>query len=652
MRPIRGLTSSLLAFLLPPLIHSHTLDPTLGHADTDADAGHAAATAPPPSFDWSSIPPSRTLVYHPCFDNTTTHCARLVLPLDYLSHDHDANDTRTVVLAIVKRPAVVPDSHPSFGGSIFINPGGPGGSATDTVRRLGPYFQQSLERSGRRHYEYIGIDPRGVGFSSPPANCFPGDLFSRQTLAAEKRGLGPLEEGDSTLPRGLALAEGFARRCLEADRAGANGGPVMAYAGTASVARDMVEVADQIARLRREQADQARQRTAANSSSSAASATDNSTRHDVARVQYIGFSYGTVLGHYLVSLFPERVGRIVLDGVVDAHDYSTGAGWTNNLIDTDKIYTHFLTGCHQNPSTCALARQQDTSARDIQHRLEAWLRALHKNPLTSLGPTGDVRVLSDHDVRAYMGSSFYQPLATYRDMARRLDAAMTGNASDLFDTYFQTLTPNHSPDGCLVDDQALGPNGGDGTFPVLCGDGDDVSHKDAAWWRRYSRQLVSQSFILGPHWATIRFHCSRWPFSANWRFTGPFTAPAPRRDAHGSPVPGFPAAPNLYLSSRLDPVTPLVNAFNMKRGYPASGLVIVDGAGHTAVNAASENKCLFAAVEDYLETGLVPRDTTVCQLECGPWQLRCPGQLALAKRHDWHPFLRRLPTFPLAAAWS
>ncbi|KAG6278704.1 hypothetical protein E4U46_000817, partial [Claviceps purpurea] len=45
---------------------------------------------------------------------------------------------------------------------------------------------------------------------------------------------------------------------------------------------------------------------------------------NVVKLQYLGFSYGTVLGNYVASLFPERVGRVVLDGVCNADDYSNG----------------------------------------------------------------------------------------------------------------------------------------------------------------------------------------------------------------------------------------------------------------------------------------------------------------------------------------
>ncbi|KAG6254378.1 hypothetical protein E4U23_006397 [Claviceps purpurea] len=623
MRTIQ-LLASLLAF------------PSIIAADGVENARRAAAA----SFDWNSITPSKTLEYHGCYDSTV-QCARLILPLDY----KNLNDTRNVVIAILKRPASVPDTHATFGGSIFLNPGGPGGSATDMIRQLGPAIQQRIEHSGRRHYEYIGMDPRGVGFSWPPANCFSGDLFSRQTYNTETKGLGALNEGARTIPYGLAMQQGFGQHCLKADSTGANGGPVFSYAGTASVARDMVEVADQIEKLRQNEA---------NKSSSATAR--NSTSQDVVRVQYLGFSYGTVLGHFLMSLFPERVGRIVLDGVVDARDYSSGPGWTTNLVDTDKIYTQFFTGCHQNPSTCALSRPNDSSANDIRHRFEIWLNTTLRNkPAVDIGPTGDIRVLSADDVRVYMASTFYHPLALFQDLASRLDKAMNGNASALIERYFPSVTAPHSKEGCVLpNDQVVGPSDGDSTFAVACGDGDDVTGKDVAWWQRYTQRLVSQSSILGPQWSAVRFRCSSWPFKSNWRFKGPFTAPAPKSDANGNPVPGYPAAPILYASSRLDPVTPLTNARAMQANYPGSGLVIVEGAGHTAVDAAGENRCLFDAVEKYLETGIVPSNTTVCQLDCGPWAKSCPGPWTLRKRAVSSPSDPKLslPRFPLGLTWA
>ncbi|KAG5979981.1 hypothetical protein E4U43_006796, partial [Claviceps pusilla] len=328
-------------------------------------------------------------------------------------------------------------------------------------------------------------------------------------------------------------------------------------------------------------------------------------------------------------------------------------GWTRNLMDTDKIYTEFFKGCHQNPSTCALSRPQDSSFNDIKRRFETWLHILEKTPATSIDPTGEVRVLSASDVRHYMGALFYVPISNFMNMAYQLNQAMNGDTRDLFEVAFQAFPPQHSKDGCLLpSNQPSGPNNVEASVPVLCGDGGDVSGKDAAWWRRYAKQLASQSSILGPHWANARFSCSSWPFRSNWPFKGPFSAPAARKDVKGKPVPGYPAAPNLYVSSRLDPVTPLVNAQLMQSKYPGSGLVIVDAVGHTAAAASGVNKCFSDAIEEYLETGLVPPKTKICQAECGPWQKWCPFMFGQTKRSDDHSSQVKWPRFPLGVVFD
>ncbi|OAQ67723.1 proteinase [Pochonia chlamydosporia 170] len=558
-------------------------------------------------FDWTSIKPSTNLEYHPCYTNA--QCARLILPLDY----QKPNDTRTVALAIAKIPTTVPDDDPRFGGSIFLNPGGPGGCATDLAVWLGPSLQLRLERSGRRHYEYIGIDGRGIGHSWPASNCFPGDLLSRLAFNMEQRGMGSLTDSDHAIRYGLALSDGFGERCAMADKSGLNGGDIMAYAGTASVARDMVEVADKIVELRL-------RRHGANGQYGGDAA---QTTKDVARIQYLGFSYGTILGHYLVSMFPERVGRLILDGVMDPRDYATGPGWTTNLADTDKLYHAFFGGCHKaGPSICALSRSGDKSGNDIESRFNTWFNKLEKDPLTSIGPDGDVRILTGCDIRAYMGGGFYAPIATFQTMAFILDAAITGNTARLFDAYFSDISPKRKADGGLYDDP-LHPAAGDGGYAVRCGDGDDVTQKDVTWWREYAQNLTSRSLIFGSYWANKRFICSGWKFKSNWRFTGPFTSPEPRKDASGDPEPGYPAAPTLYLSTRLDHVTPLLSARDMRDVYPGAGLGVLDVGGHTTLGAGATSECIEKLVEEYLETGTVPAEESVCTVDCGPWDEKC-----------------------------
>jgi pimeloyl-ACP methyl ester carboxylesterase len=264
-------------------------------------------------FNWSSIKPSTDLEYHDC--DGEFKCARLLLPLNWLNE----SDHRRVSIAIKKLPATVPDDDPSFAGTLFTNPGGPGLSGVDFLSRMGHRLQMMADKPDARQYEILSFDPRGTGESRPRADCFPGDPLSRSAMLLEMRGTWGLDKGSSSLAYTSAIRDNFGRRCKDADIQS----HIMAYAGTASVARDMVEILDKIDELRtRETSKDSKEWPELKKRNEAG----------VPRLQYIGFSYGTVLGNYFASLFPGRVGRMILDGVIDADDFANGPVSTFKLI--------------------------------------------------------------------------------------------------------------------------------------------------------------------------------------------------------------------------------------------------------------------------------------------------------------------------------
>jgi pimeloyl-ACP methyl ester carboxylesterase len=57
-------------------------------------------------------------------------------------------------------------------------------------------------------------------------------------------------------------------------------------------------------------------------------ATSTRDEDELPKLQYLGFSYGTFLGNTFASMFPGRVGRMVLDGVVDPYNYLEGVSVT------------------------------------------------------------------------------------------------------------------------------------------------------------------------------------------------------------------------------------------------------------------------------------------------------------------------------------
>lgn len=291
----------------------------------------ARASASPLTTDpfyWDTIAPSGHLEYHDCYEQFK--CARLQVPLDW----HNETDTRVATIAMIKLPAAVPDDDPTFGGSIFFNPGGPGGSGVSVMLSMGRYLRNIVDKPGRRHYEILSFDPRGVGYTLPNTDCFNGSVVSRDAFIVESRGNGPLTNGDNSIAYSLAMMDALGQRCKKA-------GDAMAFVGTPSVARDMVEMVDKIDELRKrdaaarkqneggeateaQDADNMREELKKRSTHKRRPAELHDEPGDVPRIQYIGFSYGTILGNYFASMFPGRVGRLILDGICNADDYAKG----------------------------------------------------------------------------------------------------------------------------------------------------------------------------------------------------------------------------------------------------------------------------------------------------------------------------------------
>lgn len=269
------------------------------------------------AFKWETTSSSKKIEYHDCYDSF--QCARLLVPLDYLNK----TDDRSVSIAIIKLPAVVPDNDPMFGGPIFTNPGGPGGSGVTFLQNAGLKLRNLADKPGIRHYEIISFDPRGVGESRPQLDFLPADLVTRNSMLYEMRGSGsPQKEGQS-VPYRLAMLDAMNSLREQAYEKKDHRDQIAEYVGTASVARDMIEMLDRIEELR--------QRQTITTPGHPDSSEDRielrkraENTEDINRLQYIGFSYGTVLGNYFASLFPGRVGRMVLDGTSDSVDYATG----------------------------------------------------------------------------------------------------------------------------------------------------------------------------------------------------------------------------------------------------------------------------------------------------------------------------------------
>jgi hypothetical protein len=119
-------------------------------------------------------------------------------------------------------------------------------------------------------------------------------------------------------------------------------------------------------------------------------------------------------------MFPDRVGRLALDGVVDANHYVSPV-WLGSQIDMDKAWASFFTYCHAAKSACKFYRDGD-KVEDIDHRYQAVMEDLRKNPLPLvLQDTKTPALLTFSDFRSQVFRSSYAPIFGFPLLAKALD---------------------------------------------------------------------------------------------------------------------------------------------------------------------------------------------------------------------------------------
>ena len=189
-------------------------------------------------------------------------CALLRVPVDYTRPDGAQVD-----VAVARLRATQPKRRL---GSLVFNFGGPGDAGTTTL----PSFAREIPAAVRARYDLVSFDPRGTG-NSRPVECI------NDRTADRLNAVDPTPNTDAELPSfydGRHEPVDLVAQCV------AKNGAWLAQLGSRNVARD-------VDRLRAALGDD--------------------------KLAYLGFSYGTVIGAVYAQMFPDRVGRMVLDSPVD-----------------------------------------------------------------------------------------------------------------------------------------------------------------------------------------------------------------------------------------------------------------------------------------------------------------------------------------------
>ena len=224
---------------------------------------------------------SQTIDWKDCSDGTSPfQCGTVTVPLDY---EHP--DGRTITIAVRKLPASDSDAEH---GSLFINPGGPGASGVAMMQVMAPMFTEEL----RGAYDIIGFDPRGVG-QSTPITCWTDDEIKQSLAAPDDGSTNPMKPLKGVTSKNVPAQDKIDRGAANAARCAQHSQvpELLDHVGTRDVARDLDVLR----------------------------ATNGNTK-----LNYLGISYGTRIGAIYADLFPDRVGRVVLDSAMDPSKRSGG----------------------------------------------------------------------------------------------------------------------------------------------------------------------------------------------------------------------------------------------------------------------------------------------------------------------------------------
>ncbi|MFI6072001.1 alpha/beta hydrolase [Actinoplanes sp. NPDC051343] len=506
--------------------------------------------------------PTPKLGWYKCYD--TAECATTLLPLDY-----DNPKGAKTEIAVLRLKAK--DQKHKIG-TLFLNPGGPGGSGTEIALEA-PYF---LNPTLLDKFDIVGFDPRGIA-SSDNLHCW----------KSVKDQSAVLNEMNVAFPWGKAEEKTYVDGAKKFGKAcSTTGKPLSASMSTAEVVRDM-DV------LRRAVGDK--------------------------KLSYLGFSYGTAIGQYYANMFPDRFRAIVVDGVLDPEHW-VGTKATANLEQDQRIRSAAgaYRALQEILKRCDKAGEKycEFAAGDPVKNFDTIAQKLRSKPL----------VVTDED-----GSSF---TITYADFVSGIlgDLYDTGAGDWVTQdaAYIWTLLYPSSATARAKASAALakkirdarGKAGRD--FPYDNGfetfaavDCTDAIHpKDAGQWPSLMVTADKKAPYFGRAWGWETAQCARntWTVRDEDAYTGPWT----RRTA----------APVLIVGTKWDPATNYDDAVSASKRLPNSRLLSNVNWGHTSYGTSD---CATNAIDNYLLKVTLPAKGTLCQGSYQPFLEPLPTDPAAAR---------------------
>ncbi|NYJ74920.1 alpha/beta fold hydrolase [Allobranchiibius huperziae] len=512
-----------------------------------------------------------TINWKACTESTESglHCAAVQVPLDY----NQPNGPQ-IKIAVVAHPATDPAQRK---GSLFWNPGGPGGSGTQTLKAALPDFT-GYEQA---HFDIISFDPRGIQ-ESDGLKCYDSPAQEQAALADVPAGLFPSNPAQERAE--INAWTRFDKACAT------HGGPIQNHMGTADVARDMD-------RIRAAIGDR--------------------------QITFDGTSYGTYLGVTYANLFPSRVAAMVLDGNVDPNAWNDARTGTqistfdrlNSPLGSELGFRTFIRDCAEaGTDKCAFAAGSDVATLAKWRTLK---KRLATQTVTVAGQSFDAAFLTTYtaaELESVQPSSLGMP--GWAGLAQVLQAVWSGSLpgsdhhvaapqlrGEVRPAQHSALAAAMMGTGAAVGLAADVPQGAEGTDGVLCGETpnprDPYSYQPQA--ALYNRAESPDGF--GSTWTWEAGACPNWQARDQDEYRGPWNR--------------LPASKYLIIGTLADSNTAYTSSLAMAGEVGGARLLTETGGGHTSF--LNQSTCVNNAIDAFVGRGQLPPVGTVCNQDEPPF---------------------------------
>ncbi len=448
-------------------------------------------------------------------------CTTAIAPMDWNNPSPDTD----IELAVVRHPATGTKI-----GSLFTNPGGPGASGYDFV-----YDSVDFATSAdlRASFDVVGWDPRGVGRSSA-VKCYDAAELDQFIYGLPEAPRGTQAWIDEVTQSSID----FGQSCL------ANTGELLQFIDTQSTVHDLDM-------LRAVVGDE--------------------------KLNYLGYSYGSDIGSYYVENFPDKVGRLVVDGATDSSIpvFEVGLVQTKGF---QRALENYLAACPGLFDDCPFTGDIPTDLATIRALYDRYDAA----PIAA--PDGRLMDAGVLDIAMSMALYSQDSWSFLNDLFSEAADGVTDTAFFLADYYYSRDT-----DGTYAD------NSLEAFIAIYCVD--YPAETDPAVLAEQEillQQASPTTYRPSPPIGDVT--CINWPY----QYQGPpITA-----------LTGAGAPPILVVSTTGDPATPYEWGVALADQLESAHLVTFNGEGHTAYGQG--NACVTSTVDDYFLKGTVPATDPNC----------------------------------------